>query len=114
MKLDQILEAIQTLDTDYSLALESFRRRAKQEVDGWGESAYSVVKNKSVPYANQIYCYSIGRRVPTRLLKNETAAHYPFVREFVEYSISYRQKRRELVKKFGSQVLNSTPSGGKK
>ncbi len=116
MKIDDVKAKIESLDTDYSLALEAMRRECQAVLDALPQGITNSIR-AGVPYVELLYRYAKGIRTPA-YSNNKVRNVYPFVGKFVDYSREYRAKRREWENILGSlleiqnyQHPNTTPQG---
>ncbi len=116
MKIDDVKAKIESLDTDYSLALEAMRWECQAVLDALPQGITNSIK-AGVPYVEIVYHYARGVRTP-EYLNNNVRKAYPFIGKFVDYSKLNRKLRRELESVLGMmleiqnyQHPNTTPQG---
>jgi hypothetical protein len=101
MKAQEILDRIGSLDTDISLAAESFKREAAALLAGG--------QGRKLPHYSALHKYSKGGAVRLSNKADAICEVYPFVKKFREYYLAYLEKRAQLLDELKTEVGHPYP-----
>jgi hypothetical protein len=101
MKAQEILDRIGSLDTDISLAAESFQREAA--------ALLASGQGRKLPHYDTLYKYGTGERLPITVKSKKISNVYQFVMDFNNYYYAYLAKRAELVEMLKGEVAYPYP-----